>query len=243
VAFQGSLFAQDEIQVAEHPALGHLVIKLRKKEMEGDFVVPKTRMEGRPTPILIRGIERRVQVNVDMNAREGRPRGLYGNMFSSAPIEVIKRASVPIVPPTITHMICMAALGHGNNEYTHQQIVDLFTTAFTSFKAAKIESTLNLNSEKEGPITPKVVVHTGNWGTGAFGGSKPLIAAIQCSAALCAGVDELVYHTFNEEGTRGYEEGFKFFQELVEDGEGLQMEDFISRVVDKGYRWGVGDGN
>jgi hypothetical protein len=82
VAFQGRLFAQDEIQVAEHPSLGHLKIKLVSifsefpltipKEDSGD-VLPETRHGGQGTPILIRNIERRCSVAVDANKEEGRP--------------------------------------------------------------------------------------------------------------------------------------------------------------------------
>jgi hypothetical protein len=32
-----------------------------------------------------------------------------------------------------------------------------------------------------------LTIHTGNWGCGAFGGSKPLMALLQCLAAQSAG--------------------------------------------------------
>lgn len=47
----------------------------------------------------------------------------------------------------------------------------------------------------------RVVVHTGNWGTGAFGGNKVLMACIQMYAARVAGLDELVFHTFEPSAT------------------------------------------
>ena len=63
----------------------------------------------------------------------------------------------------------------------------------------------------------KVVIHTGNWGcgthseggrprhsypifVGAFGGNRTLMALIQFIAARFAGVDEIVYHAFDQQG-------------------------------------------
>ena len=40
------------------------------------------------------------------------------------------------------------------------------------YRAAIVESDLAVNSEKFGGKVPNVVIHTGNWGTGAFGGNK-----------------------------------------------------------------------
>jgi len=68
------------------------------------------------------------------------------------------------------------------------------------------------------------------------------MALIQCAAAACAGVEELVYHTFNMEGTRGFEEGARAWKELVGEGE-VEIEEFLGKVEQKGYRWGMSDGN
>lgn len=88
-------------------------------------------------------------------------------------------------------MIAMAALSGGSGSYTWEQVVDTYTTAYTSFKAAQVESKMAVNDEDPaGPIIPYVVVHTGNWGCGAFGGSRPLMALLQCLAARSAGISE-----------------------------------------------------
>lgn len=49
-----------------------------------------------------------------------------------------------------------------------------------------------------------MVVHTGNWGTGAFGGNRILMATIQLLASQVAQVDELVFHTFEPSATDAY---------------------------------------
>lgn len=45
----------------------------------------------------------------------------------------------------------------GNGFYKENQIMDLFTTAYTSFKAAVLESQKDLTEKS------KVIIHTGNW--------------------------------------------------------------------------------
>jgi len=54
VAYGSPLFAQDEMQVAEHPALGAL------REAVSAQGLPAVTLEGgRPTPVLVTGVERR----------------------------------------------------------------------------------------------------------------------------------------------------------------------------------------
>jgi hypothetical protein len=84
VAYGGGLFAQDEMQVAEMPSLGHLKEALDHTCTNGDPLMPFTRIQDVPTPILIRNIERRCKVFTDVNVAQGRPRGLYGNAFAGA---------------------------------------------------------------------------------------------------------------------------------------------------------------
>jgi hypothetical protein len=149
---------------------------------------------------------------------------------------------MPIDPPAIVNLIAMAALGGGQGSYTKPQIVDMFTTAYTSFLAAKIESTLQVNGGNLTPNKPEVIVHTGNWGTGAFGGNKPLMAIIQLAAAQMAGVDKLVYHTFNKEGSDGYKKGYTIYVEEFSK-KPMPTEDFINELLAKEFKWGVSDGN
>ena len=41
----------------------------------------------------------------------------------------------------------------------------------------------------------EVIIHSGNWGSGAYGGNKELMSLFQMLAAYFAGVDALVYHS------------------------------------------------
>src|SRR5690349_2879040 len=67
VAYSGSLFAQDEMQVAEHPALGSLAEVLNGRRPSRAEERPLTKDDKGPSPILIRGVERRVAVKTDSN--------------------------------------------------------------------------------------------------------------------------------------------------------------------------------
>jgi hypothetical protein len=57
VAYGSSLFAQDEMQVVEHPALGAL-----REVLDAEVLHAVTVETGRPTPVLVAGIERRCRV-------------------------------------------------------------------------------------------------------------------------------------------------------------------------------------
>jgi hypothetical protein len=95
VAYGSALFAQDEIQCAEHPALCHLRQALKKRTTrlyalaglflsvskgDNDALLPLTREDEEPTPILVRGVERRCSITVK--------KSIYGTAFQSAPRKV-----------------------------------------------------------------------------------------------------------------------------------------------------------
>jgi hypothetical protein len=183
VAYASSLFAQDEMQAAEHPALGAL-----REALVADRLAAVTVEKGEPTPVLVMGVERRCRVATDPDAAEGRPAGVYGNAFARADGDAVGRATTPIDPPTITNLIAMAAPPGGYGRYGADEIESVLTTAFTGFRAAVLES-----RRERGPAT-SVAVHTGYWGCGAFGGNRVLMALLQVLAAGSAGLDQLVFH-------------------------------------------------
>lgn len=83
-----NLFAQDEIQIAEHPSLESLREYLIAREREDKRFRPYTRDEhSKPTPVLIRGIERRLKISVEPKIEDGRPCSIYKEVIS---IERIK---------------------------------------------------------------------------------------------------------------------------------------------------------
>eukprot|EP01127_Copromyxa_protea_P008805 TRINITY_DN2029_c0_g1_i2.p1 TRINITY_DN2029_c0_g1~~TRINITY_DN2029_c0_g1_i2.p1 ORF type:complete len:140 (-),score=22.76 TRINITY_DN2029_c0_g1_i2:201-620(-) len=139
-------------------------------------------------------------------------------------------------------MISMAAPRGGSGTYTQAQIQTIYKTAYTSFRAAVAEGELAVNDEKTGDHQPYVVIHTGNWGCGAFGGNLSLMALLQCLAARTAGVDKLVYHTFNKIGSDGFQKGLKELTQLEQSG--FSVDQILEACANNSkFIWGTSDGN
>jgi hypothetical protein len=189
VAYGSGLFAQDEMQVAEHPLLGSV-----REALLAEGLAAKTRDETGPTPILVRNVERRIEVSTEPDAAAGRPAGLYGNRFADATPDDVRRATRQITPPTLSNIIAMTAPSDGSGEYTAYEIEYIFTAACTAFAAAQHETIA-----AQGAAT-RTVVHTGFWGCGAFGGNRTLMVALQVLAARAAQIDCLVIHAGNAAG-------------------------------------------
>jgi len=225
IAYGTDLFAQDEMQVAEHPALASL-----KQRLTGLGVDASTMDGDDPTPILISGVERRCFVKTDINAEEGRPYGLYGNEFGRASEDVIKNSIVVLNPPTITNFLAISAPYGGKGKYTYEEIRYILDTAYSGFKAVVRESG-----------STSSIIHTGYWGCGAYGGNKILMTWLQIVAARLAGVNQLVFHT----GEPDYGELKKSWNEIETFfGENLySIEGFINKVCELGFEWGESDGN
>jgi hypothetical protein len=180
-------------------------------------------------------VERRVKLATDPNAPAGRPRGLYGNIFSTAPAEAVRKAATRIDPPTLSNILAMEAPAHGRGNYTADQIRHILATAFTGFKAARSASM----PDKGNP--PKIVIHTGFWGCGAYGGNRVLMTALQLLAARLAEVDGVVYHCGDKGGVEAFKEAEKVLAEILIDGP--DVENAIARLETRGFSWGVSDGN
>jgi hypothetical protein len=238
-AYGGAAFAQDEMQVAEHPALG----SLREALLASPSLPPLTVESGQPTPILIRGVERRCVVATNPNEAEGRPHGLYGTIFSRAKAEVVERATRPIVPPTITNLIAMEAPSYGSGAYTATQIDYILRTAYTGFRAARIESSQPIETIQT-EVSPDVVIHTGFWGCGAYGGNRILMALVQILAARLAEIDRLVFHTFDQAGSNALAAAEGMLERVWPTGnDPRDARGLIAGVQALGFQWGMSDGN
>jgi hypothetical protein len=231
VAYSGALFAQDEMQVAEHPALGSL-----KEALLAGGHPALTVEDGHPTPVIIKGVERRCRIATDRDLAAGRPRGLYGNAFGQASEDVVRRAVTPIEPPTVTNLIAMAAPDGGVGPYEARDLEYVLDTAFTGFRAAVLESADDAGK------TPPVVVHTGHWGCGAFGGNRVVMATLQALAAQMAGVDRLVLHTFSADGHAAWEDAKTLLTDLAGGGSSA-VPDLVGKIVARGFHWGISNGN
>jgi hypothetical protein len=63
-----------------------------------------------------------------------------------------------------------------------------------------------------------VVVHTGFWGCGAFGGNRVLMALLQAIAAQLASLEVLVFYTFDSGGTQALETALSTLRDLAPGG-------------------------
>ena len=239
--YQGALFAQDEMQIVEHPILGSIRHWLEEKSIIDNRFLPNSQnSEGNATPYLLQNIERRVFVSTDENKLLGRPFGLYGNNFMQATPEAIKNATHILNPPTLSNILAISAISKGHGRYTRHQINKLFSTLYIGFMAARIESQQCENNEFDEHM--KTIIHTGNWGCGAFGGNPILIAILQITAAFCVGIDKLIYHTLSKHAQ------FTQAKEIFEnDLKSALFEKGLSAVllsIEKlGLEWGMPDGN
>ena len=186
--------------------------------------------------MLVTGVERRVAIETDPDAAAGRPRGLYGNAFAAADPDVVRRATTPIDPPTVTNLVAIAAIAGGRGRYAQHEIHRVLVTAFTGFRAAVLES------ERLAGGPARVVVHTGHWGCGAFGGNRVLMALLQVVAARMAGLERLVFHTGAPGGDAPIAEALGRIAVLT-GGEPVATEDLLKSIDGQGFRWGVSDGN
>jgi hypothetical protein len=229
-AYGSGLFAQDEMQTAEHPVLGSLVEALHVGTHRA-----VTEDDSGPTPVLVTGAERCCHVATDRNEAEGRPRGLYGNEFSAASADVVRRATRRVDPPTVSNFIALAAPSYGVGPYKRDVIERILVTAYTGFAAAMAESA------RIAPGAP-VAVHSGYWGCGVFGGDRTVMSLLQLVAAGMAGVDRFVFHTVTAEGAEPFDEALRIVREDLAPAGELTADELLDRVTAMGFMWGMSNG-
>jgi hypothetical protein len=224
VAYGSALLAQDELQCAEHPALGSV-----REALLAENALALTEQDGIATPVLVAGVERRC--TIETAPCDARPFGLYGNRFAMSPPDVVRGAVRVHRPPARSNLIAMAA-PTGWGDYTRPQLEQIVTTAYTGFAAAIAES------ERLWPGAP-VEVRTGFWGCGAFGGNRHVMTMLQIFAARLAGVARLRFYVFDDAGRATFDAAAATLERVL----GGTIADVIERVADLDYAWGVSDGN
>lgn len=220
IAYGGPLLAQDELQVLEHPALA--AIREWLHGLGDPRLAPLTR-DTVATPVLIRGVERRCALATE---------GLYGNAFARASTETVVAAARVLRPPTISNIVAIEAPSGGVGRYSLTDIHDALATAVAGFAAARAETAFACGGEAE------TVVHTGHWGTGAYGGDRVLMAMLQLVAAGLAGVDRLVFHTVDGAGAPPVEQALARLEPLA----GRTLAETIAAIDEMGFCWGVSNG-
>lgn len=222
------LFAQDEIQVAEHPVLASLNLMCSKEDISMR-TVDEDGEEDRPTPVLVSGAERRIAVETSKS-------GLYGNAFQEATLGEIKIATRVIVPPSMSNILAIQAPLPGRGRYDALVIRQVLVTAYSGFLAAIEESRLQKGADTS------TVIHTGFWGCGAYGGNRTLMLLLQMLAGRLAGVGRIVFHTGKPSGQGHFQAALDLYQQLSSVS-GAAVEELITLLEAKAFPWGVSDGN
>lgn len=227
--YAGPLFAQDEMQVTEHPALASVRHALLAEGLTVHTMTPDS-----PTPITVAGVERRCAIATEPNSVQGRPHGLYGNYFARADRRAVERATTLLNPPTVSNILAMEAPANGHGRYTEAQIRTILATAYTGFGATVAESPDLHGSETQ------IAIHTGYWGCGAYGGNWVLMPLLQMVAATAAGVHALVFHAGPDVGP--YRAAHRLLDELLPIGVSVPTDELVQQILAENFEWGVGDG-
>ena len=230
-----AFFAQDEMQVAEHPALASL-----REALKAAGLPPLTIEQGVPTPVLVTGVERRISMAIDPNPGEGRLIGLYGRAFPNASEDALRRACTRLDPPTLSNILVICAPRANYGAYTAGQIEFTLQTAYTGFRAAAIESARLVGGASGGADRPRVAVHSGFWGCGAFGGNRVMMILLQLIAAQMAAIDTLVLHVGNPSGRSSVDRAFELARGLAAVTETPTL---VARLAALGLPWGRDDGS
>ncbi len=219
------MFAQDEVQVAEHPALGSA------REMmlgRNDELRPLTVQEGKPTPILFRNVPRTIDI---------RTKQLYGTRFVRADDDTIRDAMRYTDPMTYSNILAIEApISSGNTVYTPTEIEFALRTAYSGFRAIVLASVTYW-----GTIRP-IVFHTGNWGCGAYGGNRQLMLSVQIMAARLAGLHTIVFHC-GSDSVDDVKEFDSFLRTKFSFIPGVRVSKVLKKLINNGFRWGTPDGN
>jgi hypothetical protein len=224
---EGNLLAQDELQIAEHPVSSCL-----RHAMANSPIKPLTRdpqNDDAPRPLLVKGILRHVHLDTTT--------GLYGNAFAYAPAADVIAACTSLKPPTVSNIIAMDAPSGGYGIYAEHTLLDIWNTALTAFYGAVCESRTDNGSG--GVCT----IHTGWWGTGAYGGNRTLMAIMQVVAARAAGVSRLVFHTVDAAGAADFTNACAHLGlDAFIKAETLDPREFLRYCAAQDFRWGVSNG-
>lgn len=169
---EGPLLAQDELQVLEHPALAHI-----KNALPTDQRILKLYEAA-----LVQNVPRLGSLNTSKPLDNGY--SLYGNYFTKASHSEILSRLIRFSIPTKNHIFAIAApripLSLSDQPYEREDLEKLLFTSYNAFQGIK----------KRCP-GQKVVIHSGNWGAGAFGNDPKTVHLIQLASARWAGIDEI----------------------------------------------------
>lgn len=229
--YAGQCFAQDEIQVLEHPVLGSV-----REALLADGLSTRVTDRGSPTPFLITGAERRIRFHTGPQPELGRTNWLYGRDFARASKDEVMARAEGLEPPTKSNVLVIEAPAHGYGEYRREEVNMAALAAYSGFAAAHLET------QAASPGS-SCVVHTGFWGCGAYGGNHAMMTAVQLLAARLAGIDRLCFYLWDSAGTERFLAGQQLANRVEQAVPSLDVDGVLNELVASGLQWGSSDGN
>jgi hypothetical protein len=223
-----SLFAQDEMQVAEHPGL--IALRMTAARDNLSMLCVENR---EPTPLLVTGVERRL--GIDTRPNVNLPNGLYGNQFKRAMPEEIEAATTLFSTPLKSNLLAIEAPAYGEGSYGEDDITFILRTAFSGFAAARDEGLATLGKSD-------TCIHTGFWGCGAYGGNRVLMSVLQMLAADMAGISQIMFHVGDKTGDAPFDEALETYR-VLRSSQSQTTEKIIWSLAAHHYSWGRSDGN
>ncbi len=245
-AYGSPLMAQDEWQVLEHPSLASLRESLLHAELPA-----LTCENGVSTPVLVSNVPRQCGIDLSggipseqsspiswwrslfgtRHASTSAP--LYGNGFAAATLADVLRTVTVLNPPSPSNILAIAA-PTGTGTYSLKQITAVLQTALSGFSAALLESA------RHSIMAPDVIIHTGWWGCGAFGGNRTLMALLQILAARIAGIGRLIFHIGSESDRHHFSAALSYLDLVTAHG---TITNVLSEINSLQFHWGQSDGN
>jgi hypothetical protein len=228
--YNESEFAQDEIQALEHPVLGSIREFLVEAQFQAgkELLIPMTRgLDGRITPCIVIGAQRQLEIDTTH---------IYGRNFAPAKYDDKFKSYFKVVPSSAspTNLICIASLREGVGKYSVSDIATTFVTAYAGFAAAVNAAALVVPMKK-------VVIHTGNWGCGAFGNDVELMTILQITAArLVGGVKKMHYHSVSAASAAKVLNAQGWVKYNMQDK--APVAQYLRALHARGIEWGEGNG-
>ncbi len=213
----GAAFAQDEIQVAEHPVLVSVGTAIDKGDHGSKRLIRSTVEGVRATPVLLEDVPRFCAIDTE---------GIYGLLFRDAIESKIRSRVTVLNPPGKSNILAMSApQGTRGTRYSGELIEGIIRTAFAGFRAAVLTS-------------GEVTIHSGFWGCGAFGNNRQLMTAIQILAAGAAGVRGLVFWVPHDGYLSHYHSGLSLAHALGN----RKTPEVVKALEERGFLFGAGNG-
>lgn len=221
---QENSLTEVEKQAVEHPALTHL-----KAALLGQGSL--NRLNGNQIA-LITGAYRYGKIDIFTPCVTGH--SLYGENFAVASNEDILSKLTVFEHPVRSNIFSIAAPTIGENlrdrPYRRDHLKDLLFRSVAAFSAIKFECP-----------TKKIIVHSGNWGCGAFGHGAKAVALIQLAAANFSGIDRLEYYPLDR--SRDFDQAKVLFEIIERDHQNMTIDEFLTFLENNATRLGLIYGN